>query len=101
MILSGSSVLAVKSCNLCALSYACIFFFYFRYNRFENNREASLQAVKVPAGQVPTANQKPPVEAGSDSLIDLSDEAAPSVFAGGASAPSLNTKLAGLGMFTG
>lgn len=71
---------------------------FLRYNRFENNREASLQAVKVPAGQVPTANQKPPVEAGSDSLIDLSDEAAPSVFAGGASAPSLNTKLAGLGL---
>jgi len=77
------------------------FFFYFRYNRFENNREASLQAVKVPAGQVPTANQKPPMEASGDSLIDLSDEAAPSVIAGGASVPSLNTKLAGLGTFTG
>jgi len=102
MMLSGSIVLAVKSCNLCALSYACFFFiFYFRYNRFENNREASLQAVKVPAGQVPSANQKPPVEAGSDSLIDLSDEAAPAVFAGGASVPSLNTKLAGLGTFPG
>jgi len=74
--------------------------FFFRYNRFENNREASLQAVKVPQGQVLTAVQKPPVEAGSDSLIDLSDEAAPPVNAGGASVPSLNTKLAGLGMFT-
>lgn len=73
----------------------------FRYNRFENNREASLQAVKVPGGQVPTANQKPPMEAG-DSLIDLSDEAAPSVIGGGAaSVPSLNTKLAGLGKLTG
>jgi len=79
----------------------CLHCFLFRYNRFENNREASLQAVKVPAGQVPTAIQKPPVEVGSDSLIDLSDEAAPSVNAGGASVPSLNTKLAGLGMFTG
>jgi hypothetical protein len=100
MMLSGSSVLAVKSSNLCALFYICIFL-NFRYNRFENNREASLQAVKVPAGQVPTANQKPPMEASGDSLIDLSDEAAPSVITGGASVPSLNTKLAGLGTFTG
>jgi len=103
-MLNGSSVLAVKSCNLRACLMPALFFFlffYFRYNRFENNREASLQAVKVPAGQVPAANQKPPLEAGSESLIDLSDEAAPSVFAGGAPAPSLNTKLAGLGTFTG
>ena len=55
----------------------------------------------MPAGQVPTANQKPPVEAGSDSLIDLSDEAAPPVVDEGASVPSLYTKLAGLGTFTG
>ena len=57
--------------------------------------------MKAPAGQVPSANQKPAMEAGGDSLIDLSDEAAPSVIAGGASVPSLNAKLAGLGMFIG
>jgi hypothetical protein len=55
----------------------------------------------VSVGPIVTANQKPVVEAGGDSLIDLSDEVAPSVTAGeAASVPSLNTKLAGLGMFT-
>ena len=50
-------------------------------------------------GQVVTADQKPVVEAGSDSLIDLSDESAPSASAGDtASVPNLNTKLAGLGV---
>lgn len=49
--------------------------------------------MKAPVGQIVTANEKPPVEAGGDSLIDLSDEGAP------VSVPSLNTKLAGLGMF--
>jgi hypothetical protein len=76
-------------------------FLYFRYKRFENNREASLQAVKVPAGQVPTANPKASADAGGDSLIDLSDDAAAlSVVDEGTSVPNLNTKLAGLGMFT-
>ncbi|GFG39314.1 hypothetical protein Cfor_02239 [Coptotermes formosanus] len=68
---------------------------FLRYNRFENNREASLQTVKAPVGQIVTANEKPPVEAGGDSLIDLSDEGAP------VSVPSLNTKLAGLGLGSG
>lgn len=75
---------------------------FLRYNRFENNREASVQAVKVSGGPIVTANQKPVVEAGGDSLIDLSDEVAPSVTAGeAASVPSLNTKLAGLGLGSG
>jgi hypothetical protein len=73
--------------------------YYFRYNRFENNREASLQTVKAPMAEVATANQKTAVETGGDALIDLSDEASPSVGAGGATAvPNLNTKLAGLSM---
>jgi hypothetical protein len=76
-----------------------LFICYFRYNRFENNREASLQTVKAPAAQVVTATQKPAVEAGGDALIDLSDETAPSVGARGAAAvPNLNTKFAGLSM---
>jgi len=49
--------------------------------------------------EVATANQKTAVETGGDALIDLSDEASPSVGAGGATAvPNLNTKLAGLSM---
>jgi hypothetical protein len=77
-----------------------LFICYFRYNRYENNREASLQGAKAPAAQVATATQKPMVEAGGDALIDLSDEAAdPSVGVKGAAAvPNLNTKFAGLSM---
>lgn len=77
------------------------FFYYFRYNRFENNREASLQTVKAPASQVVIANQKAAVEAGGDSLIDLSDDGAPAIGATGTAAvPGLNTKLAGLSMLS-
>lgn len=76
---------------------------FLRYNRFENNREASLQTVKAPAAQVAAAAQKPAVETGGDALIDLSDEAtAPSVGAKGAAAvPNLNTKFAGLSLGNG
>jgi hypothetical protein len=74
-----------------------LFICYFRYNRFENNREASLQTAKAPAAQVETGAQKLTVEAGGDALIDLSEEAAPSVGSKGSSAvPNLNTKFAGL-----
>jgi hypothetical protein len=74
-----------------------LFICYFRYNRFENNREASLQTMKAPEAQVVTADQKVTVETGGDALIDLSDEAAPSVGTRGSSAvPNLNTKFAGL-----
>ena len=81
-----------------------ISYLFFRYNRFENNREASLQNVKSPATQAALTNQKPAVEAGGDSLIDLSDEAAspaavgPTGAASTASVPNLNAKLAGLSM---
>ncbi|XP_069691617.1 TOM1-like protein 2 isoform X3 [Periplaneta americana] len=78
---------------------------FLRYNRFENNREASLQTSKAPAAHLNAANQKPAVEAGGDSLIDLSDEAAPpaavTVAAGAAAVPNLNTKLAGLSLGSG
>ncbi|PNF16526.1 TOM1-like protein 2 [Cryptotermes secundus] len=75
---------------------------FLRYNRFENNREASLQTVKAPAAQVVTATQKLAVEAGADALIDLSDEAAPSVTSRGvADGPNLNTKFAGLSLGSG
>lgn len=86
-------------CSWRVISLKLLFVCYFRYNRFENNREASLQTVKAPAAQVATATQKPAVEAGGDALIDLSDEADPSVGARGATAvPNLNTKFAGLSM---
>ncbi|XP_021938534.1 TOM1-like protein 2 isoform X2 [Zootermopsis nevadensis] len=75
---------------------------FLRYNRFENNREASLQTVKAPASQVVIANQKAAVEAGGDSLIDLSDDGAPVIGATGTAAvPGLNTKLAGLSLGSG
>jgi hypothetical protein len=99
-------ILFMESCLPEIVSYCdsmvlfhMLFVCYFRYNRFENNREASLQTAKAPAAQVVTANQKPTVEAGGDALIDLSDEAAPSVGAKGAPAlPNLNTKFTGLSM---
>lgn len=57
--------------------------------------------MKTPASQIVTANQKPAVEAGGDSLIDLSDDAAAPVGAAGTTAvPGLNTKLAGLSMLS-
>jgi hypothetical protein len=55
--------------------------------------------MKAPAAQVATTAQKVTVETGGDALIDLSDEAAPSIGAREASAvPNLNTKFAGLSM---
>jgi hypothetical protein len=57
--------------------------------------------VKTPASQVVTSNQKAAVAAGGDSLIDLSDDAAPPVGAAGTAVdPGLNTKLAGLSMLS-
>ncbi|KAJ9580125.1 hypothetical protein L9F63_004198 [Diploptera punctata] len=82
---------------------------FLRYNRFENNREASLQNVKSPTAHGTLTNQKPVAEAGGDSLIDLSDEGAspaPGVGPAGAASPTtavpnLTSKLAGLSLGAG
>ncbi|XP_049778842.1 target of Myb protein 1 isoform X2 [Schistocerca cancellata] len=67
---------------------------FLRYKRFENNREASnpaAAAAAAAAAATATAAAAKASEAG-DSLIDLSEDAAPT---------SLNTKLAGLSLGSG
>ncbi|CAG2055632.1 unnamed protein product [Timema podura] len=70
-----------------------------RYNRFENNRDASRQLTTNERVAVAAAAAAAGVEVGADSLIDLSDEAVEATPNTGLS--NLNTKLAGMSLSGG
>nr|CAD7453287.1 unnamed protein product [Timema tahoe] len=72
---------------------------FLRYNRFENNRDASRQLTTNERVAVAAAAAAVGVEVGADSLIDLSDEAVEATPNTGLS--NLNTKLAGMSLSGG
>nr|CAD7397425.1 unnamed protein product [Timema poppensis] len=72
---------------------------FLRYNRFENNRDASRPLTTNERVAVAAAAAAAGVEVGADSLIDLSDEAVEATPTTGLS--NLNTKLAGMSLSGG